>query len=70
MSQCRAQAYDGASNMSEVRNIVQAICKREAPRALYVHCLVHNLQKCTHLSEIKWTLFMNLPNFTKEINDV
>ena len=28
VSQCRGQAYDGASNMSGVRNNVQAIFKR------------------------------------------
>ena len=31
MSQCRAQAYDGASNMRGVSNGVQAIFKHEEP---------------------------------------
>ena len=37
---CRGQAYDGASNMSGVGNEVQALVKREASCALYVHCFV------------------------------
>ena len=46
MSQCRGQVYDGASNMSGVRNGVQAIFKCEEPQALYVHCLAHSLNLC------------------------
>lgn len=46
LSQCRGQAFDGASNMSGIRNGVQALIKQEA-RALYVHCLAHTLNLCT-----------------------
>jgi len=44
--QCRGQVYNGASNMSGVRNGVQAIFKQQEPRALYVHCLAHSLNLC------------------------
>ena len=43
IAQRRGQAYDGASNMSGVRNGAQALFKQEEPRALYVHCLAHSL---------------------------
>ena len=46
LSQCRGQAFDGAANMSGVRNGVQALVKPEASQALYVHCLAHNLNLC------------------------
>ena len=46
IAQCRGQAYDGASNMSGVRNSAQALFKQEEPRALYVHCLAHSLNLC------------------------
>ena len=36
LSQCRGQAFDGASNMSGIRNGVQALITREEDRALYV----------------------------------
>ncbi len=40
LSQCRGQAFDGAANMSGVKNGVQALMKSEASQALYVHCLI------------------------------
>ena len=46
ISQCRGQAYDGAGNMSGIRNGVQALFKKEVPQALYVHCLTHSLNLC------------------------
>lgn len=46
LSQCRGQAFDGASNMSGIKNGVQALVKAEASQALYVHCLAHNLNLC------------------------
>lgn len=46
LSQCRGQAFDGAANMSGVRNGVQALVKVETSQALYVHCLAHNLNLC------------------------
>uniref|UniRef100_A0A3B4UR12 TTF-type domain-containing protein n=1 Tax=Seriola dumerili TaxID=41447 RepID=A0A3B4UR12_SERDU len=38
---CRGQCYDGASNMSGIRNGLQARVKEQEPRALYVHCMAH-----------------------------
>ena len=43
---CRVQAYDGASTMSGIRSGVQALVKREAKCALYVHCFAHSLNLC------------------------
>ena len=42
-SKCVGQAYDGASNMSGVRNGVQALVKKETGNCLYVHCFAHSL---------------------------
>ena len=44
--QCRGQAFDRASNMSGANNGVQALVKGENFKALYVHCLAHNLNLC------------------------
>uniref|UniRef100_A0A3B4UMN1 HAT C-terminal dimerisation domain-containing protein n=1 Tax=Seriola dumerili TaxID=41447 RepID=A0A3B4UMN1_SERDU len=38
---CRGQCYDGASNMSGIRNGLQARVKEQEPRVLYVHCMAH-----------------------------
>ena len=46
LSQCKGQAYDGASNMSGHHKGVAATIQGEYPTALYVHCLAH----CTNLS--------------------
>ena len=43
ITNCIGQAYDGASNMSGVRNGVQALMKKEADTCLYVHCFAHSL---------------------------
>ena len=58
---CRGQAYNGTSNMSGIRNGVQALVKREAKQALYVHCFAHSLNFCVELSlyEMSWILYMN-----------
>ena len=44
ISNCRAQCYDGASNMVGVRSGVASLVKREEPRAILVHCYGHSLQ--------------------------
>ena len=46
LSQCRGQAYDGASNMSGHLRGVAAQIKSEQPAALHVHCLAHCLNLC------------------------
>ena len=45
ISQCRGQAYDGASNMSGHLNGVAAQIEKVVPAALYLHCFAH----CTNL---------------------
>ncbi len=45
LSQCRGQAYDGASNMSGNISGVAAQIQQAEPTAVYVHCLAH----CTNL---------------------
>ena len=67
VSQCRAQAYDGASNMNGVRNGVQAIFKREEPRALYVHCLAHSLNLCVQDISKVCTLIRNTMDFIRDL---
>ena len=59
ISQCRGQAYDGASNMSGIRNGVQALIKREQSKALYVHCLAHSLNLCVQEVTKKCNLIRN-----------
>ena len=58
---CRGQAYDGAGNMSGIRNGVQALVKREAGCALYVHCFAHSLNLCIEVSRIE--LVRNVMDF-------
>ncbi len=43
LSNCRAQCYDGASNMCGVRNGVSTQIASEEPRANFVHCFGHAL---------------------------
>ncbi|CAG9814688.1 unnamed protein product [Phaedon cochleariae] len=40
---CRGQCYDGASNVSGHINGLQQKIRNVEPRAIYVHCLAHNL---------------------------
>ena len=40
---CISQSYDGASVMSGCRAGVQALFRREAPKAIYIHCKAHKL---------------------------
>ena len=63
ISQCRGQAFDGASNMSGIRNGVQALVKEEQSRALYVHCLAHSLNLCVQDITKKCVLRRNVMDF-------
>ena len=40
---CRRQGYDGASNMRSDRVGVQALIRKDAPKAVYMHCSGHCL---------------------------
>ena len=46
LSQCRGQAYDGASNMAGHLSGVSTRITNEEPKAMYVHCLAHSLNLC------------------------
>ena len=63
MSQCRAQAYDGVSNMSGMRNGVQAIFKCEEHRVSQVHCLGHGLNICMQDISKVCTIIRNTIDF-------
>ena len=67
LSQCRRQAYDGASNMSRIRNGVQAVFKREETKALYVHCLAHNLNLCLQDASKKCKILQNTMDFIYDL---
>ena len=43
LSDCRGQGYDGASNMSSENVGVQALIKKDAPKAVFTHCSGHCL---------------------------
>ena len=43
MTKVRGLCYDGASNMSGVRNGVATQIQEEEPRAIYTHCYGHSL---------------------------
>lgn len=38
------QGYDGASNMRDEWNVLQAVFLNDCPYAYYVHCMAHRLQ--------------------------
>ena len=46
VNQCHGQAFDGAANLSGIKNGVQALVKKESPKSLYVHCLAQSLNLC------------------------
>ena len=43
MQNCRGQAYDGAANVSGHVSGLQTLVRSHYPKALYSHCLGHNL---------------------------
>ena len=43
ISDCRGQGYDGASNMRSDKVGVQALIRKYAPKAVYMHCSGHCL---------------------------
>ena len=54
--QCRGQVYEGACNMSGIRNDRQALFKQDKPKAL---CLVHSLNLCVQDVSKKCKLLQN-----------
>ena len=67
ITQCRGQAYDGASKMSGIRNGAQALFKKDEPRALYVHCLAHSLNLCVQDVSKMCKLLRNTLNFIHDL---
>lgn len=67
ITQCRGQAYDGASNMSGIRNGIQALFKQEEPNALYVHCLAHSLNLCVQDVSKMCKLLRNTLDFIHDL---
>ena len=49
--------------MSRIRNGVQAIFKQEETKALYVHCLTHNLNLCLQDASKKYKILWNTMDF-------
>ena len=43
LTKIRGKCYDGASNMSEIRNGVAKCIQDEEPRAVFTHCYGHTL---------------------------
>ena len=66
-TQCRGQAYDGASNMSGINRGVQALFKSEANKALYVHCLAHSLNLCLKDVTNTCEIIRDVMNFIYEL---
>ena len=64
---CIGQAYDGASNMSGIRNGVHALVKRETDRALYVHCFAHSLNLCVQELSKRIELIRNVMDFIYQL---
>ena len=67
ITHCIGQAYDGASNMSGVRNGVQALMKKESDLCLYVHCFAHSLNLCIQEVTRKCELLRNCMEFILQL---
>lgn len=67
LSRCIGQAYDGASNMSGVRNGVQALVKKEVGHCLYVHCFAHSLNLSVQEVTKKCELLRNCMDFIYQL---
>ena len=67
ITSCIGQAYDGAQNMSGVRNGVQALMKKEAGDCLYVHCFAHSLNLCIQYVVRKCDLLGNCIEFILQL---
>ncbi|XP_042432463.1 zinc finger MYM-type protein 1-like [Zingiber officinale] len=65
----QGQGYDGASNMCDAFNGLQALFLKDCPYAYYVHCFVHRLQLALVAAaenEISiWLFFSNLTTIVK-----
>ena len=62
----RGQCYDGAASMAGVRSGVQAIIRRDAPDAVYVHCAAH----CLNLVIAHSSSITAVDNMLKQLKEV
>ena len=67
LSQCRGQAYDGASNMSGHISGVAARIQEIEPTAVYVHCLAHSTNLCLQTVGRKITAIREALDLTMEL---
>ena len=67
LSQCRGQAYDGASNMSGHISGVAARIQEIEPTAVYVHCLAHSTNLCLQTVGRKITEIREALDLTMEL---
>ena len=65
---CRGQCYDGASNMSGIRNGVKTVIQREEKRAIYTHCYGHALNLAAGDTVKKQKLLRDTLDTTAEIS--
>ncbi|XVF87322.1 hypothetical protein PTKIN_Ptkin18bG0111000 [Pterospermum kingtungense] len=68
----RGQRYDGASNMCDAWNGLQALFLNECPSAYYVHCFAHRLQLASVASSKDvhdvWLFFSKLNSVVNFVN--
>eukprot|EP00731_Ephydatia_muelleri_P034281 Em0054g4a len=69
LSKARGQCYDGASNMSGIRNGVAIQLCKEEPRAVYTHCYGHalNLAVSDAIKELAETVLRISDNLSKTL---
>ena len=59
LSMCRGQCYDGASNMSGMKNSVAAQITSTEKRAIYMHCYAHALNLAVRYSNTVYNAFLH-----------
>ena len=67
LSKARGQCYDGASNMSGIRNGVAVQIRKEKHRAVYTHCYGHALNLAASDAVKNSTLMKNALDIAYEI---
>ena len=70
LSQCRGQAYDGASNMSGYLNGVAARIEKDVPAALYLHCFAHCTNLCLQSVGRKCTAVRDALDLVMEVSQL
>lgn len=70
LSQCRGQAYDGASTMSGHISGVAARIEQVEPTAIYVHCLAHSTNLCLQAVGMQSLPIRQALDFTMEVSQL